>query len=187
MDDMAKNDEPEQTDDAPAGPEPPRRSKVKSLLTVGLCAALAAGGYVLGGRTATAGEPEQTATATIEGEDGVPVPVEFDEAWCEGVGVEPVLGEVIDLPAMNVNLADNHYLRVAVSLGFEDGAVDSDPERFVAAPAQDIVLSLFSGRTQTELRSPEGRETVKEELTERIVAHYGEDVMAVYLTEFVMQ
>lgn len=183
---MATNDGSPSPDETSTEPVPPRRSRVRSLLTLGLCAGLAAGGYVLGGFTARAGEPAPTATVTIEGEDG-PVPVEFDESWCEGVGVTPVLGEVIDLPPMNVNLADQHYLRVAVSLGFEQGAADTDPETFRPAPAQDIVLTVLSGRAVSELRSAEGREAVRQELTDRIVAHYGDEVMAVYLTEFVMQ
>lgn len=188
---MSDNAAPNAGTDAAPAAEPPKRSKVKTLLTVGLCAALAGGGYVLGGRTASAGDVVETVGATIEGDDG-PVEVEFDPAWCEELLVEPALGEVIDLPPMNVNLADGHYLRVSVSLGLSDeaeygGGEGGEGTTFVVAPAQDIVVSTLSGRSLAELASPEGRDEAKHELTELIIAHYGEDVISVFLTEFVMQ
>ena len=106
--------------------------------------------------------------------------------------------EIVDLPAININLADGHYLRVAVSLGLhapeeeavaaEHGAAEATDEPSIPiAPAADLVVAIFSGRTMDSLATPEGREEAKALLTAQIVEHYGETVASVFLTEFVMQ
>lgn len=107
---------------------------------------------------------------------------------------------------MNVNLADGHYLRVAVSLGLVDhlaegeqaaaesdgshGAATEETEQssFPTAPAADLVLSTFAGREVDQLSDPGGREAARHDLLERIHEYYGEEqVLTVYFTEFVMQ
>jgi len=91
--------------------------------------------------------------------------------------------------AVNVNLADGHYLRVAISLGLSadiDFGHDS-PDDFPVAAASDVLLHTFSGRTIAELSSTEGREAARHELEEGLAEHYGEDIVSVNYTEFVMQ
>ena len=106
--------------------------------------------------------------------------------------------EIVDLPAININLADGHYLRVAVSLGLhaveEEEAAEGGHAAEVAegpsipiAPAADLVVANFSGRTMASLTTTEGREEAKAALTAQIIEHYGATVVTVFLTEFVMQ
>lgn len=105
------------------------------------------------------------------------------------------LGTLVALDAVNVNLADGHFLRVAVSLELSEekseyvaAKVKKDKTyKFPSAPASDLVLTTYSGRSMEELKSPEGREAARLALVEAIDGVYHGDVIALYLTEFVMQ
>jgi flagellar protein FliL len=180
--DMAGKKSTADTDDAGA---PKKKGKGKLLLTIALCLGLAGAGYVLGGRKAAAGGT----TAAAAGEHAADGTTETTivEGEC-GVPVEPEeLGAVIDLPSMSVNLAEGHYLRVALSVALAPDIVLEKPEEFKQAPAKDIVVSTLSGRTMAELASNSGRDVVKTELTELIVEAYHGEVESVFFTEFVMQ
>jgi flagellar FliL protein len=104
---------------------------------------------------------------------------------------EHVVGSVVALDPININLAGGRYLRIAVALGLDAHVelVDSHGKavELRTAPASDIVLSTFSGMEMMELATIEGREKAKQHLEESLVPFYGEDVVAVYFTEFVMQ
>ena len=63
----------------------------------------------------------------------------------------------------------------------------TDEPSIPIAPAADLIVANFSGRTMASLATPEGREEAKATLTAQIVEHYGETVATVFLTEFVMQ
>jgi flagellar protein FliL len=169
----------------PIAPVAAKKSKKKLFIAVGLFAVLAGVGYMFLGRGGAADADAATdGTAdTVAVEE--PAALEFTE--------------IVDLPAININLADGHYLRVAVSLGLhaveEEGAADgghaaeevSDEPSIPIAPAADLVVANFSGRTMASLATPEGREEAKATLTAQIVEHYGATVVTVFLTEFVMQ
>ena len=133
---------------------------------------------------------------------GADADVATDGSTADTVAVEEPAAleytEIVDLPAININLADGHYLRVAVSLGLhaveaeaaaEEGHATAEAEdpSIPIAPAADLVVANFSGRTMASLATPEGREEAKATLTAQIVEHYGATVATVFLTEFVMQ
>jgi flagellar protein FliL len=170
----------------PIAPEAPKKSKKKLFIAGGLVVVLAGVAYMLVGRGGAA-----DADAATDGSTADTIAVE------EPAALE--YSEIVDLPAININLADGHYLRVAVSLGLhaveEEGAADgghaaeevSDEPSIPIAPAADLVVANFSGRTMASLATPEGREEAKATLTAQITEHYGATVQAVFLTEFVMQ
>ncbi len=172
-DTTSPGDEPEPT--GKAGPK-------KMILTVLLAVVLLGVGYVLGGKMGGGGGAAVAEESTGSSESTEGAEDEAEEA-------EHHVGVVIDLDAVNVNLADGHYLRVAVSLGlspdvdFGHGSADD----FSVAAASDVVLHTFSGRGIDELATAEGREAARLELVEGLAPHYGEDVVFVYYTEFVMQ
>lgn len=169
----------------------PKRGKGRLLVTIGLCAGLAGGGYVLGGRSVSA-EPQAAAELGAEGASaetpghGPATATSGDDVVCEPVE-PPEMGPVVDLPALSVNLADGHYLRVAVSLALAPDVELAEPAEFKSAPAKDLVVSTLSGRSMDELSDSAGRERVKVELTEQIVEAYHGEVDSVFFTEFVMQ
>jgi flagellar FliL protein len=141
--------------------------------------ALVAAGYFVGGRGG-GGTATTTVTSVVSVQEE-----------------EPEVEHIIDLEPMNVNLADGHYLRIAISIGMaaEEHAEESGGGHGAAetetteptAPAADLVLSTFSGKSMTELQTLEGRIHAREALQEGLKEFYGEGVLTVFFTEFVMQ
>lgn len=159
----------------------------KRLIIVGaLCALIAGAGFVLGGRMSGGGEVVVEAAPAVE-EEVLPV---------------TTIDEIVELEPLNVNLADGHYLRLAVAIGIahgEDGdaaeessghgsSTDSTGEPSIeTAPASDLVLTTFAGRVMDDLAAPEGREAARNDLEEGLVGFYGDSIVSVLFTEFVMQ
>lgn len=133
--------------------------------------ALVVAGYFVGGRGAS-GPP--AAEAAVE-------------------EIEPEVDHIMDLAPINVNLADGHYLRVAISIGLAaeassgSGHGAGEEAGPSTAPAADFVLSTFSGKSIEELSTLEGRISAREHLEENLREYYGEGVVTVFFTEFVMQ
>jgi flagellar protein FliL len=158
----------------------------RMIVMVVLIAVIAGAGFVLGGRM-TGGSATTEAVA--------PEPVEEP--------AEPTIDEIVELMPLNVNLADGHYLRLAVAIGishhateyaeddagdgYGDKSEDDDEPSIETAPASDLVLTTFAGRELATLATPEGREAARNDLHDGLVAFYGESIVAVLFTEFVMQ
>ena len=140
-----------------------------------LCVGLAGAGYKLGGGGAAA---EGVATTTTI------VQLEGCKEGTDATDVEP---NVVDLPKMNLNLADGHYLSVAVSVNLCPDVVVSAEEPMQTAPAKDIIVSTLSGSSMAVLSTPEGRDEAKKLLVERLSDEYEEVIYDLFFVEFVMQ
>lgn len=143
-----------------------------------LSLSIAAAGYFIGGRG---------------GGDAAATDVAADHVEEE---VEPEIESILDLDAVNVNLTDDHYLRVAISLGLghieeessSDGHGTEEVAEFPSAPAADLVLTTFAERSMAELSEPAGRSAARAELEAHLKEYYGDDVIVtIFITEFVMQ
>lgn len=171
------------TDDATT--EESGGGKKRLIIVAGLCLGLAGAGFVLGGRLSGGGDAEAAAVETTVPED-----------------TEPTIAAIVDLEPVNINLADGHYLRVAIAIGLSEEALHHDEEEgagghgaatdeteipFEKAPASDLLLGTFAGRDMAELSTQAGRESARHDLLEGLENFYGEDIITVYLTEFVMQ
>lgn len=167
-----KKSAPAETEGAPEGG---KKSKKKLIVLVLLCASLAGAGYKLGGGGASA---EGVATTTTI------VQLEGCKEGTDATEVEP---NVVDLPKMNLNLADGHYLSVAVSLNLCPDVVVTAEEPMQTAPAKDIIMSTLSGSSMAVLQTPEGREEARKLLLERLSEEYEEVVYGLFFVEFVMQ
>lgn len=157
------------------------RGGSKRLIVIGvLCATIAGAGFVLGGRMSAG--PAVSAEAVVEAE------------------AEPTIDVIVELEPLNVNLAGGHYLRLAVAIALTDehgagaaddggghGSTTDEAPPIETAPASDLVLSTFSGREMDALSSADGREAARHDLYEGLVEFYGETVVTVLFTEFVMQ
>ena len=95
---------------------------------------------------------------------------------------------------MSINLAEGHYLRIAVSLGLCHGVGGSNgghgaeaAPAVVMAPAQDIIVETLSGASMDELSTEAGRSEAKESLTEHMREVYPGTVAEIFFIEFVMQ
>ncbi|SHN42053.1 flagellar basal body-associated FliL family protein [Cryptosporangium aurantiacum] len=100
---------------------------------------------------------------------------------------EPTPSAVVVAEAITVNLADGHYLKIAIGLQTTTEA----HETVDTSKALDLVISQFSNLEVAELSTNKQREAEKAELTEKVVEAYTQEgheyVMAVYFTEFVIQ
>lgn len=99
-----------------------------------------------------------------------------------GGKAEPVPGEVAALEAIQINLADGHYLRLGIALQLVEGAHEVDGSK-----ALDAAISLFSGRELEEVTAPKERKHLKEELEDELDHLYHHEVLGVYFTDFVTQ
>ncbi len=158
--------------------------KGRLIITAVLCLGLAGAGFVLGGRLSAGSDAEAAAVDTVPEED-----------------LEPTVAGIVELEPVNVNLADGHYLRIAIAIGLSEEAVhpedsggggghgggDTGEIAFETAPASDLVLGTFAGREMADLATNEGRESARHDLMEGLENFYGEAIVTVYLTEFVMQ
>lgn len=194
---MSNDSETTGTETSVTPSETPAPSKkaglIRWVITGAVCAGLGLGGYMFGQRSGAVAADDLLATTVVVDSEGHPVDVVVDPAYldrlvCPDIDEDPAqVAFMVDLPAMHVNLHGGHYLRVAVSLGISDQSDLDTPEEFVAAPALDAIVATLSGREMGELQTTEGRDAAKDQLTDRIVTIYEDDVLAVFLTEFVMQ
>jgi flagellar FliL protein len=143
--------------------------------------ALVAAGYFVGGRGGGAAPAAEATVITV-------------------IAPEPEVETIIDLEPININLADGHYLRIAISIGMaapheasgeagagHGAATEETATSEPTAPAADLVLSTFAGKTMEELSTLEGRVAARDHLQEGLKEFYGEEVLTVFFTEFVMQ
>lgn len=97
--------------------------------------------------------------------------------------VAPEPGEVVALEPIQVNLADGHYLRVAIAL---QATLDVE-EEVDGSRALDAAIEVFSGLPVDEVANTKSREALRSELEERILELYEGELMDIYFTEFVTQ
>ncbi|MFT7597595.1 MAG: flagellar basal body-associated protein FliL [Acidimicrobiales bacterium] len=105
------------------------------------------------------------------------------------VDVAPIEGEIIELPEMVINLKDDEvsYVRVGVALILEEGTLAADFEA-ESAIAKDVILDDLSSRGAAELRTAEGKQVVKADISEKVREAYDDaKVVRVLFTILVMQ
>lgn len=95
----------------------------------------------------------------------------------------PHPGEVVALDPIQINLADNHYLRVGIALQLTDAATHGAD----GSKALDATIDQFSGVEMAEIQNPKKRREMKKELAHHLEELYHHEVMEVYFTEFVTQ
>jgi len=102
---------------------------------------------------------------------------------------KPEPGEVAKVEAININLADGHYLRIAYGVQLSK-KVTLKAEAWAksdSSKVSDIVISEFSGMKVEELSTKEGREKAIHEIVDQATEKLDGEVIDVYLDEFVMQ
>ncbi len=96
---------------------------------------------------------------------------------------KPDPGVVVSLDAIQINLADQHYLKLGLALQ----ASKSAGEEVDGSKALDAAIGQFSGRSMEELARKDYRERMKKQLEHRLEKSYEGDVIGVYFTDFVTQ
>lgn len=94
----------------------------------------------------------------------------------------PTPGAVVQLDPITINLANGHFLKLGLALQPTAAVTEVS-----GAKALDDAITVFSGRTITELSTADGREKAKTQLITMVTKDYDKEVYDVYFTEFVMQ
>ncbi|MDQ6987751.1 MAG: flagellar basal body-associated FliL family protein [Mariprofundaceae bacterium] len=94
----------------------------------------------------------------------------------------------MDLDNVTVNLADpNRFLRVKIKLSVRSEEAQAKIEAN-KAEINDLIITAMSGKRFEDIRSPQGKYELKEELVHRInKAIGGSPVRKLYFTDFVSQ
>jgi flagellar FliL protein len=98
-----------------------------------------------------------------------------------GPAPPPEPGEIVPMDATQINLADDHYLRLGMALQLTTTAHEADGSK-----ALDAAIELFSGKRLEQIEGHK-RDALKEKLVEELEHLYEGEVMDVYFTEFVTQ
>lgn len=107
-----------------------------------------------------------------------------------GHGAAAGVGSMRPLDPFLANLADENvqrYLKMSLQVEFVDA---EPPAAFEARLPQtrDVILTLVTSKTFSDIRTPEGKERLREDIIDRInhvLAH--DAVKSVYFTEFIVQ
>ncbi|MGA8210522.1 MAG: flagellar basal body-associated FliL family protein [Nocardioidaceae bacterium] len=97
---------------------------------------------------------------------------------------EPEPGVVAPLEAIQINLADDHYLKLGLALQVSKEAGEHELD---GSKALDAAIDLFSGRDMNDLAKSKYRHEIKKELTHKLEKLYHHEVIDVYFTDFVTQ
>ena len=96
---------------------------------------------------------------------------------------KPDPGVVVALDAIQINLADDHYLKIGLALqASKDAGQEVDGSK-----ALDDTIALFSGQNMQDLARRDYREKLKKQLERRLDKDYEGKVIGVYFTDFVTQ
>jgi len=119
-----------------------------------------------------------------------PLPEATAEAEKSSVATGQGPGALASLDPFIANLSDeggNRYLKATFQLEFLGKSV---PETFNSRAPQirDTLLTLLSSKSFDEIRTPEGKQELREEIIKRVNQALDRDqVKAVYFTEFIVQ
>jgi flagellar FliL protein len=88
------------------------------------------------------------------------------------------------------NLSDEdgrRYVKATIQLEFYDSIVPPEFHRRLPQ-TRDMLLTLLSSKTFADVRTPQGKAVLREEIVNRVNTVLNEDaVKAVYFTEFIVQ
>jgi len=143
---------------------------------------LAVGGFIAWKMVSMDQQPvaEQTAPSATE-ETTIPEPEEDDPT------IPPILVDIADI---TINLADadvSRFLRAKIKLELRNEAAQAKVEQNMIK-INDMVITLLSSKTFAEIRTPQGKYDLKEDLVYRMNRlMQGKPVKNLYFTDFVSQ
>lgn len=177
---------------AGAAAEGEKKKGSKLPLILGLVVLLLAGaggawyaGLLPLGKTA---EGEHGAEGAGAAEDAHAKPAEHGKGAGDAHGA--AVGSMRPLDPFLANLADeaqSRYLKMSLQVEFVDA---EPPAAFDARLPQirDVILTLVTSKTFADIRTPEGKERLREDVIDRINHVLAQDaVKSVYFTEFIVQ
>jgi flagellar FliL protein len=183
---MADEEKPE-AQAAPATPS--KRGKLPLILSaVVLLAGAGAGAWYLG---VFRGDAEE-----LHGEAGAAVEEEHGDAHAKtddghgGAGGAKAPGPIKPFEPFIANLADDggkRYLKATFQVEFLGDHVPAELDARLPQ-VRDLLLTLLTSKTFEEVRTPDGKQQLREEIINRVNQVLERDaVKAVYFTEFIVQ
>ena len=153
---------------------------VVALLVVGGAAAF----FMLSGKK----EPEVNSLDPNAAGGGEPVLIpEGGDDFAELTEGEEPLGAILPLDSFVVNLAGGRFIRCQVQLEFVSREVPRKLYPRIVA-VRDALISLLASKTQDDLLTPRGRDTLRDEIRDAVNEILRkEEVKRVYFTQFVIQ
>ncbi len=119
-----------------------------------------------------------------------PEPTPEEMAAVEEMEEEIIEGEIVELEEMILNIGDSEnpgFLRIGVAVVLDEMTMAADFEA-ESAIAKDVIIHYLSSINQDQLRSIEGRELAKAELSVLLREAYDDEkVVRVLFTALVMQ
>ena len=106
-----------------------------------------------------------------------------EAAEVEATPTPSELGPLVELDSVTLNLEGGSFLKVGLAVELSAGAAEELP----TAPMYDQMIALFGRMTLDELSVAETRNAAKDDLLAAFADTYGEDIVRLYFTEFVMQ
>jgi flagellar FliL protein len=97
----------------------------------------------------------------------------------------PAPGEVVAMDATTLNLADGHYLKLAVAIELVKGKAGAAD--FNTSHAAELVIDEFSNRGVVSLSSNTARGAAAADLEKKIKKAYPGKVFDIFITQFVTQ
>lgn len=98
--------------------------------------------------------------------------------------------QIVELPPFIVNLADSEqarYLRMTVSLGVA-GEESEKPDQLFITRVRNAMLAVLSEKSSDQILTAEGKAKLRKELLQAAKAASSEpEVMAIYITDFIVQ
>jgi flagellar FliL protein len=128
------------------------------------------------------------ATAAVEEEGGHGEGAEHGEEKSGDHEGKP--GGILALEPFIANLADDggrRYLKATFQIDFGTAAVPAAMQAHLPQ-TRDLLLTLFTSKTFDDIRTPEGKQQLREEIIARVNQVLDRDLAkAVYFTEFIVQ
>ena len=167
---------------------PKKKSKLPLIgsAVVVIAGAVAALWYLGVGPFAGTGSKHAEATAAVEEEGGHGGGGEHGES----AGDHGKPGCVVALEPFIANLADDggrRYLKATFQIDFGTSGVPAAMQAHLPQ-TRDLLLTLFTSKTFDDIRTPEGKQQLREEIIARVNQVLDRDLAkAVYFTEFIVQ
>jgi flagellar FliL protein len=156
---------------AAAGDAPPKAGKAKLFVLAGGVLALVGGGVAVWRLGILS--------------HGAPA-----EAKEEAKDEKPAVGALLPLDPFIANLADEEgkrYLKATLQVEFFAAQVPPDFNARIPQ-MRDLLLTLFTNKLFSEIRTPQGKALLRDEIINRMNRTLNKDVVkAVYFTEFIVQ
>lgn len=191
-----------ETENEPTAEVP--KKKGKKLILIAMVAILLLGGggagfyfWRIAGAQAAEGDKAGDKKTTKKKVDADSEPAEEPKgeksgALSNAIPDDEGVKKVIELPPFIVNLADTEqarYLRMTVNLGVGgEGGEKEKPDQVFMTRVRNALLAVLSEKTSEEILTVEGKAKLRKELLNAAQAASEEpEVMAIYITDFIVQ